>query len=270
MDKRILWALIAIIIVVLVAVFYPRRVDEPEPVALPPAPAPSTEFAPLEPPEPEPTPEFVAEEPPEPLPPLPELDQSDETAAQALTQAAGADLVANYLVPEDIVRKLVVTVDNLSGDALWIKSRAVPPIGGRFLAEGPESERVISEANYARYDALFRLIAELETGALAASYQRYYPLLQQAYEQLGYPGRQFHNRALEIIDHLLATPVVEGPIRLEQPHVLYTYADPALEALSAGQKIMLRIGPENAAIARGKLIELRSAIEDLSAAPADR
>jgi len=268
MDKRILWALIAIIIVVLVAVFYPRRVDEPAPVALPPSPETSSEFTAIEPPEPEPTPEFVAEESPEPLPPLPELDQSDEPAAEALAKAAGPELVANHLVSDAIVRKLVVTVDNLTGDALWIKSRAVPPVDGRFVAEGPESAPVISAENYERYDALFRLVGEVDAAALAASYQRYYPLLQQAYEQLGYPGRQFHNRALEVIDHLLATPVVEGPIRLEQPHVMYKYADPALEALSAGQKIMLRIGPENAAIARSKLIELRSAIRELSATPA--
>ena len=270
MDKRILWALIAIIVVVLVAVFYPRRVYEPAPVALPPPPAPSSEFTPLEPPEPEPAPEFVAEEPPEPLPPLPELEQSDEPVAQALTEAAGTELVANHLVSDGIIRKLVVTVDNLSGDALWIKSRAVPPVGGRFLVEGPEEAPVMSAANYERYDALLQLVDEVDTAALAASYQRHYPLLQQAYEQLGYPGRQFHNRALEILDHLLATPVVEGPIRLERPHVMYKYADPELEALSAGQKIMLRIGPENAAIARDKLIELRGAISELSATPADR
>ena len=41
---------------------------------------------------------------------------------------------------------------------------------------------------------------------------------------------------------------VEGPIELQQPKVLYTFADPDLEALSSGQKIMVRIGLENEAI----------------------
>jgi hypothetical protein len=41
---------------------------------------------------------------------------------------------------------------------------------------------------------------------------------------------------------------------------MYQFADPNLEALSAGQKLLLRMGPANAVIVKAKLRELRSAV----------
>jgi hypothetical protein len=48
---------------------------------------------------------------------------------------------------------------------------------------------------------------------------------------------------------------------------MYTFADPALEARPAGQKLLIRMGPDNAAIIKAKLTELRTAI---TAAPPKR
>ena len=48
-----------------------------------------------------------------------------------------------------------------------------------------------------------------------------------------------------------------GPVKLVRPKVLYQFADPELEGLSAGQKIMVRMGPENAAKVKAKLREIR-------------
>jgi hypothetical protein len=266
MDKRILWIIIAVLVIGLMAIFYPRPAEEPQvPLVLP---EPPVATAPAPEPDPEPAPAFVAQEPAEPLPPLPALDESDAEARAALAEATSDELVEHHLVTDGLVRKLVTTVDNLSGDTIWMKTRVVPHQPGPFLVEGPEDERYIAPANYERYAPLVQLVAAIDAAGLAAAYQRHYPLLQEAYEELGYPGRQFHNRALEVIDHLLATPVVEDPIRVVRPHVVYKYADPALEALSSGQKTLIRIGPGNAAVVREKLIELRAAIENLSDTPA--
>lgn len=270
MQRRILWIVVAVVVIGLAAVFYPRRATDlpPVPVELPEPPdATHPAEGPAAPPaKPEPAPDFVAEETGDRPAPLPTLDDSDQAARAELADLAGDTLVERHLVSDSVIRKLVATVDNLPREALWIKSRVVPPVEGRFLVEGPEDALVISPANHARYTPLARLVGALDAAALAAAYQRHYPLLQEAYEELGYPGRQFHNRALEVIDELLETPRVAEPIRLAQPHVRYTFADPALEALSPGQKILLRIGPDNAGIIRTKLIELRAALEDLSAA----
>jgi hypothetical protein len=41
---------------------------------------------------------------------------------------------------------------------------------------------------------------------------------------------------------------------------MYQYADPKIEALSAGQKLLVRMGPDNEAIVKAKLRELRAAV----------
>ena len=105
---------------------------------------------------------------------------------------------------------------------------------------------------------LYRAYLLKET--IVETYRRYYPLIQEAYIGLGYPDGYFNDRAVEVIDHLLATPVPDGPVRLERPHVLYEFADPELEALSSGQKLLLRMGSDQATRLQQALAELRSRI----------
>jgi hypothetical protein len=69
---------------------------------------------------------------------------------------------------------------------------------------------------------------------------------------------------VEVIDHLLATPDIQSPVLLTQPNIIYQFADPKLERLSAGQKIMLRIGSENAAKIKAKLHQIREALVSTS------
>ena len=63
-----------------------------------------------------------------------------------------------------------------------------------------------------------------------------------------------------MIDHLLQTPDVTPPVKLVQPSVTYKYADPKLESLSAGQKLLIRMGPQNESAVKAKLRELREAL----------
>ena len=100
----------------------------------------------------------------------------------------------------------------------------------------------------------------LEMEQFVKLYMRFYPLIQEAYDALGYKNRYFNDRFIFVIDHLLKTPEVIGTIQLVQPKVFYEYADPALESLSAGQKILLRIGPANMAILKAKLVEIRKGL----------
>ena len=93
-------------------------------------------------------------------------------------------------------------------------------------------------------------------------YFHYYPLFQQAYQDLGYPNGYFNDRLIETIDNLLATPDVKGDVALSTPQRDVPYADPALESLSAGQKLMLRMGLKNDAAVKAKLRELRAVLAE--------
>ena len=68
------------------------------------------------------------------------------------------------------------------------------------------------------------------------------------------------DRVVEVIDHLLATPEIEEPLRLIQPRVLYEFADPKLQKLSGGQKILLRMGPANLRKLKAKLRAIRDGL----------
>jgi hypothetical protein len=123
---------------------------------------------------------------------------------------------------------------------------------------------VLSPRNAARYQTYVELAHAVPTGALVALYARFYPLFQEQYEKLGYPGKHFNDRAVAVIDHLLATPEVAEPLVLTQPGVLYEFADPKLNTLSAGQKILLRVGKTNRDKMKSKLQELRQALTSMA------
>ena len=85
-----------------------------------------------------------------------------------------------------------------------------------------------------------KLVNAVDTAKLVALYVRYYPLFQQAYRELGYPKGYFNDRLVEVIDHLLGAPEVPASAKLVRPKVFYLYADPGLEAQSAGRKVLMR------------------------------
>jgi hypothetical protein len=220
-------------------------------------------------PEPEPEPEQaapVAEAPAikNPVPTgdatLPQLDSSDGPLAEALGALIGTQAVQQFLIPKDLIRHIVVTIDNLPCKKLAVQVRPLAPTPGELAATPAGEAFTLSPANAARYLPLMKVIEATDTAAVAGIYLRFYPLFQQAYEGLGYPSQYFNDRLVEVIDHLLATPDLSGPIPLTRPSVMYVFADTALEGLSSGQKTLLRMGPQNAAVIKAKLRELKAAV----------
>jgi Protein of unknown function (DUF3014) len=192
--------------------------------------------------------------------PLPALDDSDIPLVDALGQAAGGAGVTPYLVPESIIRHLVVTVDNLPRQKVAVDKRPVKPVAGTFMANGDELHATLDSQNFQRYEPMVEVIKKVDMQRLAAVYLRFYPLFQKAYQDLGYPNGYFNDRLVQVIDVLLATPQVTGPIELVRPNVMYVFADPTLEARPAGQKLLIRMGPDNAAVLKSKLMELRAIV----------
>jgi hypothetical protein len=158
------------------------------------------------------------------------------------------------------VRNIVATIDNLPRETVAQRLNPVKPVPGLPVTTGKDETLALAPANAARYGGYLRIAESVETPKLVAAYKHFYPLFQQAYLELGYPNGYFNDRLVEVIDHLLETPELAGPVRLVQPKVLYEYADPELEERSAGQKAMLRLGKDNAARVKAKLREIRAAV----------
>jgi len=182
------------------------------------------------------------------LTPLPSLDDGDAYFKLSLVQVFG-DGIGELLVEMSLIEKFVTTMDNLPRSHISQRIRPIGPISGRFEVDVLDGNQgyLLSERNYSRYDALVGLVANADPDELFDTYQRFYPLFQEAFVSLGYPKGYLNDRVVEVIDHLLDTPTVEGPVQLVRPHVLYTFSDPTLEALSSGQKMLLRMGDDHAA-----------------------
>jgi hypothetical protein len=195
--------------------------------------------------------------------PLPQLNLSDQPVARALGEMFGESSVARYLIPDRVVRRIVITVDNLPREKLAVQMRPVKSLEGGVTVTGdPDAGGpvTLNAENYARYKPMIDLVEAANVEQLSSLYFRLYPLFQQAYEELGYPGKYFNDRLVEAIDHLLETPEIAGDIQLVRPKVFYEYADPELERRSAGQKLLIRMGPENAGVVKEKLKALRAAV----------
>lgn len=141
----------------------------------------------------------------------------------------------------------------------------VNPAPGRLAVS---ADNIIKPNNEERFTPFVLLVESADTARTVALYVRLYPLLQRAYVELGYPDQYFNDRLVAVIDHLLATPLPLGPLKLEltevkgeiksqRPWVRYQFSDPALEALSSGQRMLLRMGAVNQRRLKAKLTDIR-------------
>jgi hypothetical protein len=225
-------------------------VEAPPPVVAAPAPPP------VEPVIEHPVEALRPTAPPQPV----ALADSDGALAAALGHLLGDERLRKWFYGDAMVRRFVATVDNLPRKSVAMKVRSLQPVQGRFEVARDGDAVTIGAANAARYTPYVQALERVDARQLAGVYLRFYPLFQQAYEELGYPNAYFNDRLVHAIDHLLATPEIAGDLALAQPKVLYEFADPQLETLSAGQKAMLRMGPDNARRVKAKLRALRAEI----------
>lgn len=198
---------------------------------------------------------------PQDLTPLPPLDDSDRYFELELAEVLGTG-VAELLVDQALIEKFVATIDNLPRKTVAERIRPVGRLNEPFAVDGQDAsgEFTMNPANFERYDLLITMLARSDREAVIDVYRRFYPLFQEAYVNLGYPDGYFNDRVVEVIDHMLATPDVSPPVTLVRPHVLYEYEDPELEALSAGQKLLIRIGPEHRTVVKQFLEDIRDRI----------
>jgi hypothetical protein len=255
-----------------------RRPEPPTPVvAAPDQPAePTADPASVVPPSPQNPIDALAK----PDAALPALNDSDVQMTAALGELIGSKRMASFLQLDGFVRRVVATVDNLGRSQAAARMWPVQPAPGRFTTAGAAGAATIDAANAGRHEAFVAFVETVDAQRAAALYARLYPLFQEAYEELGYPGRYFNDRLVAVIDHLLqapepAAPVavtlveVKGEIASSRPWTRYEFVDPALESLSSGQKMMVRVGLANERRLKAKLAAFRARIAtgEIASAP---
>jgi DUF3014 family protein len=192
--------------------------------------------------------------------PLPQLDDSDALAKDAIATIQNGETWIRLLIPDGIVRHIVATVDGLPQKTLAMQVRPIRSATGPLLTTTNARGMAIATDNAARYAPYLSAAEAIDTNRLTGFYVRLYPLFQQAYVELGYPKGYFNDRVIGVIDHLLAAPEPPPPVYLIQPRIFYEFADPALEELSAGQKLLVRVGLDNERRIKAKLRDIRTAL----------
>jgi hypothetical protein len=239
----------------------PKLHELPAPVVAAPAVAPA-----------EPAAAPVYEEPvPAPIPqPLPDLSQSDASVLASI-QALGINGLLEMVVHEEILRKFVRAVAIAEEGKIVTEYRPISSPQGVFAVdsftvkvsggEGAGLQDVeqfrVSPKNYFRYTLFVQVMSALDSDAAINTYKRFYPLLNNAYKELGMGKGNFHSVLIRAIDKALAAPEANGDLILVRPKVYYEFADPALESLSEVHKLMLRMGPDNEAKMKLSLKNIR-------------
>lgn len=254
-----------------------------------PQPTPVPVPTPVTTPTPEPTPPPTAEPTPEPKPtvaeptptPLPELNYSDEAVKTSLMEQTSADTIETLVTPNEVVRKFVRAVYGLNKGTVVPQYRPIngpntpfkaQAIGRMATIANPKNpDETLQTAvfknppkNRKRYAAYVELLKETDAKSITALYQLYYPIIQQAYRELGEGPEQFNSVAIKALDLLLATPNPKEEPELILTSVQYQYLDPELEALPNAQKLLLRMGYENRTVILDKLANIRSELKRLS------
>lgn len=187
---------------------------------------------------------------------------ADAQVTRALTALLGQPAVASFLQVDGFARRFVATVDALPREQASARVWPVQPTPKRF---SPTAD------NANRYASFIDFVDKVDTAKAVAVYIKLYPRFQQAYEELGYPKGYFNDRLVAVIDHLLQAPEPAAPPELKltevkgeyaaaQPWTRYEFADRRFESLSAGQKMLIRVGPANEKRLKARLAEFRKGV----------
>lgn len=174
-----------------------------------------------------------------------QLDQSDDALRPSLAELASQIELGEWLLMRDLIRSFVVAVDNIAEGRTPRAHLAEMEPAERFSVRQEADRFFIDPASYARFDMITDVFVEFDLEAAVEIYVDVYPLIQQAYEELGYPDHSFDETFERAIVELLAVPRLIGPVELEPLVVTYAFADFEIEGLTAAQKQLLRMGPEN-------------------------
>jgi hypothetical protein len=206
--------------------------------------------------------------------PLPSLVESDPVVLESLDGLLSEPVADRYVINDNVISRVVATIDMLGGRQVPAVVQALEGPEGSFqvmVNDSPETvinneegdpipQFFIDPSNYARYTPYVDMLEAADTAEVVENYRSFYPLFQEAYQQMGYADGDFNARLIAIIDELLATPEVTGPVELIKPEAYFLYTNPELESLSAGQKILLRMGNDNASRVKSKLAEVRASL----------
>ena len=187
---------------------------------------------------------------------LPALTDSDPFVFETLQTLQNGMALVNALAEDQIVRKFVVFVENISRGEFPQTGLPYKGLGQEMpVSEIDDNLFVMDQVAHSRFDQVVSTFVETDTDSAVIIYQMLLPLFQQAYAEIGFRNVSFDETLRAAINNVLRTTNMEGPYQLVKPSVMYLYADSSVENLAEVHKQLLRIGPDNTSALKAKLRE---------------
>ena len=189
---------------------------------------------------------------------LPSLNDSDEFVREQVEVLSRDGSLGWLLSTDELLRKFTVMLENAASGEVPRDPVAFLAPREAFSVVVRDGRTYVNPASYERFDRVASVFAEVDANQALAFVRLVEPLLASAYAEIGLRDVDVEVRLRDAVDLLLATPAAPLSVELRQPSVMYQYADSSLEALAPTQKLLLRMGPENGAMVRAKLVEMRA------------
>jgi hypothetical protein len=178
---------------------------------------------------------------------VPPLDASDALVRELVRQVTAHPAVATWLATDGLIRNFTVVVTNVADGATPARQLRVLRPSRSFAVVRRGNDVAIDPDSYHRFDVVAAAAASVDATRAAQIYATLKPRIEEAYRDLGHPDTPVDRAVEQAIVRLLQTPVVDRPLRVEPgtKGIGYVYADANLESLTAAQKQLLRMGPDN-------------------------
>lgn len=185
---------------------------------------------------------------------VPPLDASDAVVRTLVTALSANPRVAAWLTTNGLIRNFTVIVANIADGVTPARHLSVLRPTGPFQVVTRGRDVRVDARSFERYNAVAAAAASLDPIGAARLYTTLKPRIDEAYRDLGQPDVPFDRTLERAIVRLLEVPVVEGALSVkEQGGTGYGLVDTRLEDLTAAQKQLLRMGPDNVRTIQGAL-----------------
>ena len=196
----------------------------------------------------------IVEDLPTALVELPSLNDSDDFVLEGLRALQNGAALIRVLADEQLIRSIVVFVDNISRGEFPQTSLPYKRIEQEMSVRNIDENLFVMEANaHERFNQLIDTFVAVDTDQAMILYRTLQPLFQQAYAEIGSRNVNFDDTLRSAINAVLRSPNVEGPYQVVKPSVMFLYADASIENMEEMQKQLIRIGPENTEKLKAKL-----------------
>ena len=192
--------------------------------------------------------------------PLPKLADSDEIFKQHY-QTLNDDVDYRLVWQSgELIQRWVTVIEGASRGKIIRGIVPIQPPKDKFPVFKQGSKYYLDEVGYERFKPFVSVLTSLDKQKVVDGFHHFRPLLEEAYSQLGFDKSEFDNSVTRLLDRVINFTPHEGAIELKATSVNYTFADDNLEKLSALEKLLIRMGPENSTALKAYASSLKNTL----------